>query len=251
MPLLLDGKRVKSKNQTISNTFNTEEPMGYNRRFSIMKKIIICLLAICFGASLTVNAQSSTLAKQKAKQAKKEYKQKVKEYTKGGWQILGSSKTLEMALLDHYEALEKEGVSEITGYATSGSKNIAQDKLTMSACRDYAQMVSGVIRGKITEDMGSDISTAELNEFEHFYSAYENKLQTEIKGVLKPSFTIFRQTTAAGKKVFEFQRLFLLDAKSAHNAQLEALSQAAKETALAQIKAEQISKYLDEAFAEQ
>ena len=55
-------------------------------------------MAICLGLSMNASAQSA-YAKQKAKQQKKEYKQKIKRYNKDGYQIFGSSHTLEVALL--------------------------------------------------------------------------------------------------------------------------------------------------------
>lgn len=214
-----------------------------------MKKFFVCLLTFCLGLSLTVYAQSSVLAKQKAKQAKKEYKQKVKEYRKGGWQVYGSSHTLEMELLEHYEALEKEGASEVTGFATTSNANIAQGELSVSASRAYAQMSSGSIRESITGDMGANISEDKLTEFEHFYDAYEQKVEAEIKGKLKPSYTIRRQTTVGSKKTYEWIRAYILDEESAHRACLRALEQAAKETALAQMTAEQIHEYLEKSFS--
>ena len=212
-----------------------------------MKKIVVCLLAIFLGISLTGNAQSA-YEKQRQKQMKKEYKQKVKEFSKGGWQVYGSSHTLEMELLDHYVALEKEGVSEVSGFATTSSPNIAQGELSASASRAYAQMSSGTIRESLTGDMGSNISEDQLKEFEHFYDAYEQKVEAEIKGKLKPSYTIRRQTAVGGKKTYEWIRCYILDEESAHRACLRALEQAAKETALAEMTAEQIHEYLEKSF---
>ena len=208
-------------------------------------------MAFCLGAVLTISAQSSVLAKQKMKQQKKEYKQKVKEYTKGGWKIMGSSNTLEMKLLNHYEELEKEGVAEVTGYATSTNKNIGKDKLAMSASTAYAQMIGSNIKGRVVEDMGSNLTTEELNEFEHFYSAYENKLKAEIRGELRPSYTIYRETTIHGKPAFEFETHYLLDEAGASRARIRAFENAAKESAIAQMHADQISKFIEEASDEE
>ena len=216
-----------------------------------MKKIIACLLAICMGVSFTVSAQSKTLAKQKAKQEKKEYKQKVKKYQKEGWEIFGSSHTLEMALLNHYEALEQGEVVELTAYTTSASKNIGKDKLTMAAATTYAQMIGSNIKGRIVEDMGSTLSTEELTEFDNFYAAYENKVKAEIRGELRPSYTVYRSVEVQGKPAYEFEAHYIIDEAAASRARIRAFQNAAKESAVAQKYAEQVSKFIEEAFIEE
>jgi len=212
-----------------------------------MKKLFVCLMAICLGLSMNLSAQSKTLAKQKAKQEKKEYKQKVKKYQKEGWEIFGSSHTLEMALLNHYEALEKEGVTEVTGFATSANKNIGKDKLMMSACTAYAQQIGSYIKGRMIEDMGSIVSTEELEEFEHFYSAYENAVKAEIRGELRSSYSVYRPATVQGKQVYEFEAHYIVDEVAASKARIRAFQNAAKESAVAQKYAESVSKFIHEA----
>jgi len=214
-----------------------------------MKKIIACLLAICMGVSFTVSAQSF-YTKQKEKKQKKEYKQKIKTYNKDGWQIFGSSHTLDVALLDHYEKLEKDDVFEIAGQATSANKNIGKDKLMMSAASTYASMIGSNIKGRIVEDMGSILSTEELSEFDHFYAAYENEVKAEIRGELRPSYTVYRETTVNGKPAYEFEALYIIDEVAASRARLRAFQNAAKESAVAQKYAEQVSNFIKEANVE-
>lgn len=216
-----------------------------------MKKLFVCLMAICLGISFNASAQSKTIAKQKAKQEKKEYRQKVKKYKKEGWDIFGSSHTLEMCLLEHYEALEKDGVTEVTGFATSASKNIAKDKLMMSAATAYAQQIGSYLKGRIVEDLGSVVSTEEMEEFEHFYAAYENNVKAEIRGELQPSYTIFRPTEVHGKSAYEFEAHYIVDAAAASKARIRAFQNAAKESAVAQRYAEQVSRFINEAEFEQ
>ena len=211
-----------------------------------MKKIIACLLAICMGVSFTVSAQS-VYTKQKEKKQKKEYKQKIKTYNKDGWQIFGSSHTLDVALLYHYEKLEKDDVFEIAGQA---NKNIGKDKLMLSAASTYASMIGSNIKGRIVEDMGSILSTEELSEFDHFYAAYENEVKAEIRGELRPSYTVYRETTVNGKPAYEFEALYIVDEVAASRARLRAFQNAAKESAVAQKYAEQVSNFIKEASVE-
>lgn len=200
----------------------------------------LCLLAI----PVSVDAQNRQLNKA----LKNEYKKKMKQYDKEGWKVFGTSRTLEVALLTHYEKLGEDGVVEVFGTAVSSSKNIAKDKLLMSACVTYATKNGSHIKGRIVEDMGSAVSTEELEEFEHFYAAYENAVQAEIKGELCQSFSIFRPVVKNGKEVFEFEAYYIVDEAEASRARIRAFENAMKESAVAQKYAKQVSEFIEEAF---
>lgn len=208
-----------------------------------MKKILMLLLA-------SIMAMPVAFAQNKAlnKALKKEYKNKMKQYEKEGWEIFGTSRTLDVALLTHYEKLNEEGVTEAYGTAVSTSKNIAKDKLLMSACVTYAAKNGSHIKGRVIEDLGSIVSTEELEEFEHFYAAYENAIETEIKGELRQSYSICRQIKVDGKKAFEFETYYIVDEAEATKARIRAFENAAKESAVAQKYAKQVSDFINEAF---
>ena len=213
-----------------------------------MKKVILMAIAaiLCCGQIDMVSAQN----KQLARAQKREYRNKMKEYKKEGWKIFGTSHTLDVALLTHYEALSKEGVTEVTGYTSSSNKNIGKEKLFMAACADYAKRAGSHIKGRIVSDIGSVLSTEELAEFEHFYAAYENNVQKEINGELQNSYMIYRSIGKQGNNVemFEYQGFFLVDEAAATKARIRAFENAAKESAAAQKYAEKVSQFIREGF---
>ena len=69
-----------------------------------MKRIILFLFAIRL--MLPAVAQNN---KALEKALKKEYKVKMKEFKKEGWKIFGSTRSLDVALLQHYQKLAKDG----------------------------------------------------------------------------------------------------------------------------------------------
>ncbi len=212
-----------------------------------MKKLL--LFGIIVSMSIGVfGVQAAAQSKALQKAMKKEYKLKMKEYEKGGWKIFGTSHTLDVALLTHYDNLTKDGVTEVMGTAVSSNKNIGKDKVLMSACVTYAQKIGSNIKGRIVEDMGSVVSTEELAEFEHFYEAYENSVQAEIKGELRNSYSIYRPVEIQGKEAYEFQTYYIVDENEASRARIRAFHNAAKESAVAQKYAEQVSEFINEAF---
>ena len=212
-----------------------------------MKKLL--LFGIIVSMSIGVfGVQAAAQSKALQKAMKKEYKLKMKEYEKGGWKIFGTSHTLDVALLAHYDNLTKDGVTEVMGTAVSSNKNIGKDKVLMSACVTYAQKIGSNIKGRIVEDMGSVVSTEELAEFEHFYEAYENSIQAEIKGELRNSYSIYRPVEIQGKEAYEFQTYYIVDENEASRARIRAFQNAATESAEAQKYAEQVSEFINEAF---
>ena len=152
-----------------------------------MKRLVLMLMAATM--MLSVNAQE--LTKAQAKAVKKEVSKKLKEFKKGGFEIFGSSRTLETVLTKHYTTLEAEGdnVTEVVGFSTAKSANLAATAAQNSAANRYATTAGQQIKGRVLSDMASDVANQEA-EFDKFYAAYEGKIQQEIRGELRPSFSV-------------------------------------------------------------
>ena len=181
------------------------------------------------------------------KAQKKEYKSKMKEYKKDGWKIFGSSRSLEVALLSHYDKLEKggENVYEIVGIASAfKSKNIGKQTATNNACNLYASQAGSRIKGRVVSDMGANADDVSA-EFDHFYAAYERLVEKEIRGEMSESFTIIRDK---GDGTYEMQIYFIINEDAATKARIRAFENAAKESEAAQKYAEKVSKFVREGF---
>ena len=72
-----------------------------------MKKVQFLSCIICFFLLLSITNITCAQNKQLKKQYSKMYKVKIKEYKKEGWKLDSSSKTLEVALLEHYKKLSR------------------------------------------------------------------------------------------------------------------------------------------------
>ena len=206
-----------------------------------MKKILFCMFFCLCAFSYPVNAQSDLLNKA----LKKEYKAKIKELKKGGWEIFGSSRSLEVALLNHYEKINKgeDAVYEIVGIASAfKSKNIGRQMAMNNACTIYASQAGSLIKGRVVSDMGADADNLTV-EFDHFYAAYERSVEKEIRGEIKESFSIIRKNNDGS---FEMQSFYLFNEEAALNARIKAFENAAKESVAAQKYADIITKYINE-----
>ncbi len=219
-----------------------------------MKKIIIMMVAaLALSANCTTataqNAQSKT-SELLAKQLKKEYKSKLKELKKQKWELYGSSKTLEVALLTHYDKLEQAGedAHEIVGTATKfKSKNIGHQTAINNACNIYARQAGSHVKGRVVSDMGAN-SDSIVNEFDHFYAAYQSLVEKEIKGEMQESFSLIRPYKDGS---FEMQTFFIVNEAAASKARMRAFEIAAKESAVAQKYASKVGEFIKEGFEAQ
>ena len=215
----------------------------YNKTFEIMKKILMITLMLALLCPSTSVAQNKALNKA----LQKEYKSKMKEYKKDGWKIYGSSRSLDVALLNHYDKLNNGGedVYEIVGVASAfKSKNIGKQTAINNACNIYASQAGSHIKGRIVSDMGANADDV-ASEFDHFYAAYERLVEKEIRGEMTESFSVIHDK---GDGSFEMQVYFIVNESAATRARIRAFENAAKESEAAQKYAEKVSKFVREGF---
>ena len=214
-----------------------------------MKKFIQFVLVIgMLFACPVVNAQSRAMNKA----LKKEYKLKKKEFSKGGWQIYGTSRSIDVALLKHYEKLnENENAYEIVGVATAfKSKNIGKQVALNNACNLYARQAGSHVKGRVVSDMANNADDVSA-EFDHFYAAYETLVEKEIRGEMVESFSIIREAgkeKKSGAAIYEMQTYYVIDEDAATAARIRAFENAMRESEAAQKHAELVSKFINEGF---
>lgn len=190
-------------------------------------------------------AQNRTLEKAR----EKEYKTKMKEYKKEGWKLFGSSRSLDVALLSHYDRLNNLGEDgrEVVGIAARfKSKNVGKQMAVNNACVTYAQQAGSYVKGRVVSDMAGDGVEAG-DEFDHFYAAYERAVESEIKGEMQESYSIIRDN---GDGTYEMQVYYIVSESAASKARIRALENMAKESAAARQYAEKVSEFVREGFAE-
>lgn len=215
-----------------------------------MKRIFSILFAalICISYS---TVEASSYSKQLEKQRKKEYKAKIKKLTKEGWSIFGSSHTLEVALLTHYDKLCVEGVHEQVGTSVSSMKNIGTAKLLQDASEKYATQMGQEVHGLTVTEHGSEMTEEDLMEMDQFLQGFESKVQAEINGEMKPSYIIYRETkTPSGKAAYEFEGYFIVDQEAASKARIKAYKAMMAEQAAMHALSEKTQEWINKAFAE-
>lgn len=210
-----------------------------------MKRLFILILTaiMMVGMCESVNADNKKLRKAH----KNEHKIKMKQFKKEGWTLYGSSRSLEVALLTHYDKLEQLGENghELMGEASQfRSKNVGKQTAVNNACNIYAREAGSHVKGRVVSDLagnGEDINA----EFDHFYSAYETLVEKEIKGEMKESFSVIHDN---GNGTFSMQVYFVVDEDAASRARIRAFENAMRESEAAQKYAEKVSDFVKEGF---
>ena len=207
-----------------------------------MKKIITILLMLAMVMPMAV-AQNKLLEKAQ----KKEYKAKIKEFKKEGWKLYGSSRTIEVALLTHYDKLRQLGENgyEVMGEASSfKSKNVGKQMSINNACNIYSRNAGSHVKGRVVSDLAGDANNTDA-EFEHFYAAYESLVQKEINGELQESFSVIKENKDG---TFEMQTFFVVSESAATRARIRAYENALKESEAAQKYAQKVSDFVRKGF---
>lgn len=211
-----------------------------------MKKLIAIILTAIL---MLPSAMAADVNKQLKKARDKERKEVMKRYKKENWQLFGSTRSLEVALLSHWDKLDKLGDDgrEVMGVSTrSKSKNVGQQMAINNACATYAQQAGSSLKGRVISDLAGDGVDTDA-EFEHFYAAYERLVEKEIKGEMEQSFSLIRQNPDG---TYEIETYFIVSEGAATKARIRAMENAAKESEAAQRYANKVAEFVREGFKE-
>ncbi len=209
-----------------------------------MKKLYTILLAAIV-VIMALPSCSSLSPMDKARQNMANTK--LKELKKEGWKIEGS-KTLEVALLDHYQKLEDDDAVEVIGEAITSSLNLGSRKALQSAQGKYAESASSYLKGSIENELSSEIKDGDAKEMERFYASYQSQVAKEITGQIKESFTIFRNIgkNQKGNDKYEVKVFCIVNEEAASMARQRALVNSARESDLASKYSSQFSNFAKE-----
>ena len=207
-----------------------------------MKKMLLIAMTLVLAMPMA-SAQNKALNKA----LQKEYKAKMKEFKAEGWKLFASSRSLDVALLLHYEQLNEAGdkAYEVVGTAAKfKSNNVGHQVAINNACNIYSRQAGSHIKGRIVSDLAND-GVDPSSEFDHFYAAYEALVEKEIKGEMKESFSVIRENKDGS---YEMQSFFIVNEDAASQARIRAFENAAKESAVAQKYALKVADFVREGF---
>jgi hypothetical protein len=185
--------------------------------------------------------------KQLQKERNKEYERKINEYKSEKWKLGASSRSIEVALLEHYEKLGAEDNVEFVGEVSQcQSINICKQSALNNAINRYAMLASGNVKGRIESLLRADANMPQV-EIDKFVAAYENQVKAEVGSVLVESYSIVKEDTK--RKTNQYKTFFILNEEKAMLARKRAMERSLLETQIAVKEAEEISRYVNEGFS--
>jgi hypothetical protein len=212
------------------------------RKYFVLAIMSVALFSF---ASENAFAQSKKLDKIRTKEKENEYKRTIKRYHDEGWKLAGDSRSLEVALLDHYEKTNDPKNKQIIGEVTHcKSMNICRQAAINNAQNAYASLASAAIKGRITSMLRQDDNEPET-EMGKMIGAYEKAVQADVSGILVESYSIVKDN---GDGTKWFQTFFIINEEEAASARARAMEKSLKETKISVKEAEEISKFVQEGF---
>lgn len=159
-----------------------------------------------------------------------QYQEKMQKFVKDGFIISGSSSTLKVALLKHYEELDSGKYEEIV-VSSEGCPtiNLCSRKSLADAQTEYAAVANSFVRGKVASEGGYNAAGTTEDEkaaLDRFYAAYVQYVSANISGRLKRSFAIQKKINNA----YKYEGYYLVEKEAARMARMAALKKAQKET---------------------
>lgn len=199
--------------------------------------LILAVLAIT-----AISAQPKNSDKSLWKTAKKE----AKELKADGW-IVDGSMPLENLLFNHYKKLvdsnNQELIGNVVGNTTVQTMNQGQQWASTMVCVSYAKQAGQTVRGRIAAEVGAGVNGGPSAD--SFYEGYESRVEKEIQGEIKRSFSLYREKRDGG---IDYKAYYIVNEEDAHKARLRAMQMAMEESEFARANAERISEFVREAF---
>ena len=215
-----------------------------------IKMLVMALVAVFIGAFAPQTSYAQISKKQEKtlqKEREKQYKKKIAEYKKEGWKLGAGSRTIEVALLEHYAKMaESDKNSEFIGEVSQcKSINVCKQFALTNAQNRYATLACGNVKGRIAALLKADVSLPET-EADKFIASYENEVKAEVAGVLSESYSVVKENKDGTKA---YQTIFILNEEKAGLARIRAMERSLRETKIAVDEASEISKFVKEGFS--
>lgn len=202
-----------------------------------MKKIIF-VAVVAMLAFASASAQPKKTEKVLWKNAKKT----AQELRQEGWKVDGSM-PLESLLFNHYQKLLDSNTQELIGNVIGNTSvttvNQGQQWAATMACISYSKTAGQTVRGRLVSEVGAGLAGSPSAD--SFYEGYESKVEKEIRGELKRSFSLFREKKEGG---IDYKVFYTVNEENAHKARIRAMQMIAAESEFARANAEKISAFV-------
>jgi Ca2+-binding EF-hand superfamily protein len=205
------------------------------KKFVSFVLLMVIMITSAFGQPKETDKSLWKMAKKEAKKLEKE-----------GWNV-DSSIPLENVLFKHYQKLTDENnqelIANVIGNTTVTTMNQGQQWTSTMASVSYAKQAGQNVRGRIAAEVGA--GTENMPSADSFYEGYESKVEKEIKGELKKSFSLYKEKSNG---TIDYKAYYIVNEENASKARIRAMQLAIQESEFARQNAEKISEFVQQAF---
>jgi len=170
------------------------------------------------------------------------HRRRVAEFREQGWRIDGA-RTLEVALLDHFNALKELDLGQeyAANVPAARSINLGKQTALANAQTFYATRVSAEVQGRIGAVMRH--SGVPQEDIDKTMSQFATRVRADVGGVLTESFTLVRDNRGGG---FDIQTIFIIDETRAATSRRRALEESIRETRLVGLELDEIFRAVEQ-----
>ena len=213
-----------------------------------MKKTVIIysiLFLFAFSISNSVYSQSN---RQRNKAYNKEFKKKKKEFKKEGYKLSGSSRSIDVALIEHYDKLkesDKNRELEVT-VENCPTEHLCKTKALANALTLYATLSSNYVRGRINSSEGYDaVLEDDENAIDQFFEGFEILVQQDCSQLFNnTSFAVIKKTG----NTYKYKVFYIYNEDEAAKLREDAAERALKKVEMGIEWSDRIHDFINEGF---
>ena len=173
-------------------------------------------------------------AQLEARQARTaQHERRVAELRQEGWRVNGP-RTLEVALLDHYEKDPEGNKTRTQEVANCRTINLCTRSAMTQAQNSVAQLANAHVRGRVGEVLANH--GAPQTDVDKVMAQYGTLVDAEVGGFLTESYTLIRERNGA----YEAQVAFIVDKEKALSNSMDAMKKSLLETRIIGLELDEI-----------
>lgn len=215
-------------------------------RTNIFKTAAMALATVFILSAVpqTAYAQlSKKQEKQLAKEKDKMVKKKLQELKSDGWKLGADSRSMEVALLEHYQRIGTgdKNIEFVGEVSKCKSQGVCEEAVVRNAQNRYATLASAYVKGKITSDIFTNANIPQ-EEIDKLVALYATRVEQAVGKLLTESFSLTKDNNDGTKM---YRKFFILNEENAALARKKALELSLEETDITIEMSKKIFEYVD------
>ncbi len=214
------------------------------------KSIFIYSILFVFALSIS-NSLYSQSSWQRKRAYNKEFKQKKKEFKKEGYKLTGSSRSLDVALIDHYDKLKASDNNRelVITVENCPTEYLCKTKALTNALTHYAEKTNNIVRGRVNSAAGYDATTIDdKTAIDKFFKGFEILVKQDCSHLFNnSSYAVIKKTDNG----YKYKVHYIYNEEEAAKLREDAAARALKKVDMSIKWSDKIHDFINEGFEDQ